>query len=62
MALATKADYMDTHANKYHKIIGHPPPDNMTLSKVPGNITPMTFWSGAQYYLNNLKLGDRIAV
>eukprot|EP00973_Karenia_brevis_P054385 7556623-Karenia_brevis.AAC.1 len=42
--------------------MGHPPPDNMTLSRVPRNITPMILWSGAQYYLNNLKLGDRIAV
>eukprot|EP00973_Karenia_brevis_P035586 4907350-Karenia_brevis.AAC.1 len=62
MALATTTDYMDTHANKYQRIMGQPPPANMTLSKVPRNITPMAFWSGAQYYLNNMGLGTKIAV
>eukprot|EP00973_Karenia_brevis_P024426 3368960-Karenia_brevis.AAC.1 len=61
MALATTVDYMDNNANKHEKM-GHPPPASMTLSEVPRNITPMIFWSGAQYYLNNLGLGAKIAV
>eukprot|EP00973_Karenia_brevis_P042291 5852818-Karenia_brevis.AAC.1 len=62
MALATTVDYMDTHANNYQRITGRPPPDNMTFSKIHRNITPTILWSGAQYYLNNYKLGGKIAV
>eukprot|EP00973_Karenia_brevis_P088983 12341335-Karenia_brevis.AAC.1 len=42
--------------------MGHPPPDKMTLSKVPRKITPTIVWSGAQYDLNSYKLGGKIAV
>eukprot|EP00973_Karenia_brevis_P012858 1746121-Karenia_brevis.AAC.1 len=43
MALATTVAYMDTNANEYHKIMRHPPPDNITLPKVPRNIAPHDF-------------------
>eukprot|EP00973_Karenia_brevis_P062403 8678913-Karenia_brevis.AAC.1 len=62
MALATTMDYMDTHANKYQKIMGKPPPSTMALSQVPKQITPLVYWSGAQYYLNNTGQGTKIAI
>eukprot|EP00973_Karenia_brevis_P072146 10022605-Karenia_brevis.AAC.1 len=33
VTLATTTDYMDTHTKKYWKIMGEPPPTNITLSK-----------------------------
>eukprot|EP00973_Karenia_brevis_P025799 3560913-Karenia_brevis.AAC.1 len=62
MALPTTMDYMDTHANKYEKIMGKPPPPTMTFSKVPKHISPLVYCPGAQYYLNNMGLGTNIAI